>query len=77
MTPDDPTQESGAEGPPSRSPLDGDLRGRGPVLAAPDAAPPPADASSPHSPLKAPDGANRGGVPSATPPPAPPLSDEG
>ena len=62
----------GAEGvPPSRSPLGGDLRGRGPVLAAPGAAPPSADASSPRSPLEAPDGANRGSVPSVTPPPKP------
>ncbi len=82
MSPDDPTRDSGAEVTPSRSPLDGDLRGRGPVLAAPGAAPPSADASSPRSPLEAPDGANRGGVPSATPPPpagdtvAPQLSAE-
>jgi hypothetical protein len=60
----------GAEGvPPSRSPLDGALRGRGPVLAAPGAASPSANASSPRSPLEAADAAKRGGVPSATPPP--------
>ena len=55
----------GAQGggaPPSRSALDADLRGRGPVLAASGAAPPSADASSPRSPLEAPGGANRGGV---------------
>ena len=54
----------GGGGPaPSRSPLDGDLRGRGPVLAAPGATPPSADASSPRSPLQAASAANRGGVP--------------
>ncbi len=58
----------GATTPPSRSSLEDDLRGRGPVLAAPGAAPPSADASSPRSPLEAADAANRGGVPSATPP---------
>ncbi len=63
----------GAEGgspPPSRPSLEDGLRGRGPVLAAPGAAPPSADASSPRSPLEAAGAANRGGVPSATPPPA-------
>jgi hypothetical protein len=68
----------GGGGPaPSRSPLDGarssepdgapdtrpGLRGRGPVLAAPGATPPSADASSPRSPLQAASAANRGGVP--------------
>ncbi len=63
--------DRGAEGglPPSRSPLDGDLRGRGPVLAEPGSAPPAADASSPRTPPQAAEAANGGYVPSATSPP--------
>jgi predicted transcriptional regulator len=60
----------GAEGgpPPSRSSLEDDLRGQGPSLAEPGSASPSGERSLPTLAAQGPSGANRGGVPSATPP---------
>jgi O-antigen/teichoic acid export membrane protein len=62
----------GAEGgaPPSRSSLEDDLRGRAQSLAEPGSASPSGERSFPTLAASGPDGANGGGVPSATPPPA-------
>ncbi len=66
----------GAEGDtPSRSPLTGDLRGRGPSLAEPGSASPFGERSLPTPPALGASGANGVGVPSATPRPVIPDAD--